>query len=69
MVGEERCLRVVVVDMVVVVSIKVVDNSGGWAVVRADPATEGVSPTNRMLPLILMLELPSAAMLRTFRPL
>lgn len=56
-VGGVRCFLVVVVDMVVVVSIKVVDISGGKAVVRAEPA-EGTSPTRRTLPLILMLGLP-----------
>lgn len=65
MVGGLRCFRVVVVDMVVVVSMKVVDISGGRAVVRGAPA----SPTRRTLPLIRMLGFPMAAMLSTFRPL
>lgn len=69
-VGGERCLRVVVVDKVVVVSIKVVDISGGTeVVVRAAPRLVGTSPTSRTLPFTLMLAWPSAAMLRTLRPL
>lgn len=70
MVGGERCFRVVVVDSVVVVSMKVVDISGGMeVVVREGLLLVGTSPTNLTLPLILMLAWPSAAMLRTFRPL
>lgn len=68
-VEEDLCFRVVVVDIMVVVSMKVVDISGGMAVVRAEPATLGTSPTNLTLPFILMLGLPSAAMLSTLRPL
>lgn len=68
-VEEDLCLRVVVVDIMVVVSMKVVDISGGTAVVLAEPATLGTSPTNLTLPFILMLGLPSAAMLNTLRPL
>lgn len=69
-VGGERCLRVVVVESVVVVSIKVVDISGGTeVVVRAAPLLTGTSPTSRTLPFTLMLTWPSAAMLRTLRPL
>jgi len=68
-VEEDLCFRVVVVDIMVVVSIKVVDISGDMAVVLAEPAPLGTSPTNLTLPLILMLGLPSAAMLNTFRPL
>lgn len=68
-VEEDLCLRVVVVDIMVVVSMKVVDISGGMAVVLAEPATLGTSPTNLTLPFILMLGLPSAAMLNTLRPL
>lgn len=68
-VEEDLCFRVVVVDIMVVVSMKVVDISGGMAVVRAEPATLGTSPTNLTLPFILMLGLPSAAMLNTLRPL
>lgn len=68
MVGGDRCFRVVVVDIVVVVSMKVVDISRGMEVV-VDPRTEGTSPTNLTLPFILMLMLFSAAMLRTLRPL
>lgn len=56
-VGGERCFLVVVVDMVVVVSMKVVDISGGMAVLRADPEA-GTSPTRRTLPLMRMLGLP-----------
>lgn len=68
-VEEDLCLRVVVVDIMVVVSMKVVDISGGMAVLRAEPATLGTSPTNLTLPFILTLALPSAAMLKTLRPL
>lgn len=68
-VEEDLCFRVVVVDIMVVVSVKVVDISGGMAVVRAEPATLGTSPTNLTLPFILMLGLPSAAMLKTLSPL
>lgn len=68
-VEEDLCLRVVVVDIMVVVSMKVVDISGGMAVLRAEPATLGTSPTNLTLPFILTLALPSAAMLNTLRPL
>lgn len=68
--GGERCLRVVVVDSVVVVSMKVVDISGGIdVVVRVAPRLVGTSPTSRTLPFTLMLGWPSAAMLRTLRPL
>lgn len=70
MVGGERCLRVVVVDRVVVVSMKVVDISGGTdVVVRAAPRLAGTSPTSRTLPFTRMLAWPSAAMFRTLRPL
>lgn len=70
MVGGERCLRVVVVDSVVVVSMKVVDISGGTeVVVRAAPLLVGTSPTSLTLPFTLMLTWPSAAMLSTLRPL
>ncbi len=63
-------MRVVVVESVVVVSIKVVDISGGTeVVVRAAPLLVGTSPTSRTLPFTLMLGWPSAAMLRTFKPL
>ena len=63
-------MRVVVVDRVVVVSIKVVDISGGTeVVVRAAPLLAGTSPTSLTLPFTLMLAWPSAAMLRTLRPL
>lgn len=53
----------------VVVSMKVVDISGDMAVVLAEPAAPGTSPTSLTLPLILMLGLPSAAMFSTLRPL
>lgn len=57
-------------DSVVVVSMKVVDISGGIeVVVRAAPLPVGTSPTSRTLPFTLMLTWPSAAMLRTLRPL
>lgn len=57
-------------ESVVVVSIKVVDISGGTeVVVRAAPLLAGTSPTSRTLPFTLMLAWPSAAMLRTLRPL
>jgi len=69
MVGGERCLRVVVVERVVVVSMKVVDISGGAEVVRAAPRPTGTSPTSRTLPFTRTLAWPSAAMLSTFRPL
>lgn len=65
-VEEDLCLRVVVVDIMVVVSMNI---SGGMAVLRAEPATLGTSPTNLTLPFILTLALPSAAMLNTLRPL
>lgn len=68
-VEDDLCFRVVVVDIMVVVSIKEVDISGGMAVVLAEPATLGTSPTNLTLPLTLMLGLPSAAMFNTLRPL
>lgn len=68
-VEEDLCFRVVVVDIMVVVSMKVVDISGDEAVVLAEPATLGTSPTNLTLPLILTLALPSAAMFNTLRPL
>ncbi len=56
MVGGERCLRVVVVDRVVVVSMKVVDISGGMeVVVREGLLLVGTSPTSLTLPFILML--------------
>lgn len=54
--GGERCFLVVVVDRVVVVSMKVVDISGGMeVVVREGLLLVGTSPTNLTLPLILML--------------
>lgn len=63
-------MRVVVVDSVVVVSINVVDISGGTdVVVRAPPLLLGTSPTSLTLPFTLMLAWPSAAMFRTLRPL
>lgn len=68
-VEEDLCFRVVVVDIMVVVSTKFVDISGGMAVLLAEPAPLGTSPTNLTLPLILMLGLPSAAMFNTLRPL
>lgn len=55
--------------MVVVVSMTVVDISGGTEVVGVVPKMEGTSPTSRTLPLILMLGLFSAAMFNTFKPL
>lgn len=69
MVGVERFFRVVVVAIVVVVSMTVVDISGGIEVVGAVPRIDGTSPTSRTLPLILMLGLFSAAMFNTFKPL
>lgn len=69
MLGGERFFRVVVVAMVVVVSMTVVDISGGTDVVGVVPKMEGTSPTSRTLPLILMLGLFSAAMFSTLRPL
>lgn len=69
MLGGERFFRVVVVAMVVVVSITVVDISGGMEVVGVVPKMDGTSPTSRTLPLILMLGLFSAAIFRTFKPL
>lgn len=66
---EDLCFLVVVVDIMVVVSMRFVDISGAMAVVLAEPATLGTSPTSRTLPLILMLGLPSAAMFKTLRPL
>ena len=68
MLAVERCLRVVVVAMVVVVSMTVVDISGGMEVVCVVPDTDGTSPTSRTLPLILILGLFSAAMFSTFKP-
>lgn len=68
-VEEDLCFRVVVVDIMVVVSMKDVVISGDMAVLLAEPATLGTSPTNLTLPLILMFGLPSAAMFNTFRPL
>lgn len=65
----DLCLRVVVVDIMVVVSMKAGDISGGTAVLRAEPAPLGTSPTNLTLPFILTLALPSAAMLNTLRVL
>lgn len=66
---EDLCFLVVVVDIMVVVSAKLVAISLGIAVVLDEPATLGTSPTSLTLPLILMLGLPSAAMVNTFRPL
>lgn len=69
MVGE-RCLRVVVVAMVVVVSIIVVDMSASGVVeVVSVVSTEGTSPTSRRLPCVWTLGSPSAASLSTCRPL
>lgn len=67
MLAVERFLRVVVVAIVVVVSMTVVDISGGMAVVCVVPKIDGTSPTSRTLPLILILGLFSAAMLSTFK--
>lgn len=68
MLAVERFLRVVVVAIVVVVSMTVVDISGGMEVVCVVPKIDGTSPTNRTLPLILILGLFSAAMFSTFKP-
>lgn len=69
MVGE-RCLRVVVVAIVVVVSMIVVDISASGVVeVVSVVSTEGTSPTSRRLPWVWTLGSPSAASLRTCRPL
>lgn len=69
MVGE-RCLRVVVVAMVVVVSIIVVDMSASGVVdVVSVVRTEGTSPTRRRLPCTCTFGSPSAASFRTCRPL
>lgn len=69
MVGE-RCLRVVVVAMVVVVSMIVVDMSASGVVeVVSVVSTEGTSPTSRRLPWVCTLGSPSAASLSTCRPL
>ena len=68
MLAVERFLRVVVVAMVVVVSMTVVDISGGMEVVCVVPKIDGTSPTSRTLPLILILGLFSAAMFSTFKP-
>lgn len=69
MVGE-RCLRVVVVAMVVVVSMIVVDISASGVVeVVSVVSTEGTSPTSLRLPWVWTLGSPSAASLRTCRPL
>lgn len=69
MVGE-RCLRVVVVAMVVVVSMIVVDISASGVVeVVSVVSTEGTSPTRRRLPWVWTLGSPSAASLSTCRPL
>lgn len=68
-VEEDLCFRVVVVDIMVVVSTKLVDISGAIAVVLAEPATLGISPTSLTLPLILMFRLASAAIFNTLRPL
>lgn len=69
MVGE-RCLRVVVVAMVVVVSIIVVDISArGVVEVVSVVSTEGTSPTSRRLPWVWTLGSPSAASLSTCSPL
>jgi len=53
MLAVERFLRVVVVAIVVVVSMTVVDISGGMEVVCVVPKIDGTSPTSRTLPLIL----------------
>lgn len=69
MVGE-RCLRVVVVAIVVVVSMIVVDMSASGVVeVVSVVSTEGESPTSRRLPWVWTLGSPSAASLNTCRPL
>lgn len=69
MVGE-RCLRVVVVAIVVVVSMIVVDISARGVVdVVSVVSTEGTSPTSRRLPWVCTLGSPSAASFSTCRPL
>lgn len=68
----ERCLRVVVVAMVVVVSIMVVDMSaaaGGVAEVVSVDRTEGASPTKRKFPVTCTFGSPSAANFSTCSPL
>jgi len=69
MVGE-RCFRVVVVAMVVVVSMMVVDMSASGVVeVVSAASTAGASPTSRRLPWVWTLASASAASLSTCRPL
>lgn len=68
----ERCLRVVVVAMVVVVSMMVVDMSdtaSGVAEVVSVVSTASESPTSRRLPSTRTLGSFSAASLSTWSPL
>lgn len=64
------CLTLRLDAVVVVISMMDVDVSERLAVVLdCGVIDEGDSPTSRTLPWILMLGSPSAAMLKTFKPL